>query len=612
MHHPNLRSNCFVGVLLFAAVAGNADVKITQETLGPDGQMFGGSISPKGGHIAVFAAKGSHYQIIVDGVGGPRIDNLIFNIAGDLYRAEASWVNMPIPVIFSKDGAHWAYMAKQGDEYMVMLDGKELARGPINSRNLGSSLNLTFSANGQHLFWSDVDAQGNYVIVVDTKPGPPMRMLPQLVLSPDGTRYAYVNYNRDGTGAWAVVDGRQVNYFGDNLQFTARNMLVSTMRTKDGNYIFLLNGKPEIKANSFNQISISPDGKQIAMIITPQQGAKSFLTVDGKMIAGTEGLLVEKVYFSPDGMHYAALCDMKTGAKFMIIDGKRGDEYPGIAQQVANDANNHWLFATWTVNSASFADLNPSVPGFTADSSKFVYVANSGGRQFLVVGDDESNAFGDTLMPVLSPVGNRIGANGVTPDHIQHILMDGKDTASSPGQRISQLTFSPLGTHFAYLRNNYTLCVDDVAQPGLLQSNYVFSPDEKHIAYEANVKDKACLVVDGKIISDKPRTVGHIFFSPDSNHIYWVSTGNISVQGVLQTKDSLILYVDGKQAMHYTDNGTLLDPVSDPSTNFHPEFSADDEMSFIARTDGNLRRFHLTSDTDLNSVLASAPVAKAN
>ncbi|MFZ0828318.1 MAG: hypothetical protein WAO02_12935 [Verrucomicrobiia bacterium] len=28
----------------------------------PDGQLFGGSISPKGSHIAVFAAEGSHYQ----------------------------------------------------------------------------------------------------------------------------------------------------------------------------------------------------------------------------------------------------------------------------------------------------------------------------------------------------------------------------------------------------------------------------------------------------------------------------------------------------------------------------------------------------------------------
>jgi len=322
--------------LLGAAGLARAGVTVDQQPLGPDGQLFGGSRSPQGNHLAIFAAKGSHYQIIMDGVEGPKIDNLIFNIAGALYRAEAAWVNMPIPVIFSKDGKHWAYMAKQGDEFIVMLDGKEMARGPINTHNLGASLNLTFSANGQHLFWSDDDAQGNYVIVVDGKPGPAMRTLPQLMLSPDGDHYAYVNYNRDGTGAWTFVDGKQVNFFGDLMQYTPRNVLVSTQRTADGNSVLLLNGRPEAKANAFRQITISPDGKQIAIIVTPQQNAPSILTINGKQVAGTEGLNVEKVYFSPDGNHYAALCDTKTGARFMIIDGKKGDSYPSIAQQVSS------------------------------------------------------------------------------------------------------------------------------------------------------------------------------------------------------------------------------------------------------------------------------------
>ena len=597
--------------LLGGAGLALADATVDQQPLGPDGQLFGGSLSPKGGHIAVFAARGSHYQIIMDGVDGPRIDNLIFNIAGDQYRAESSWVNMAIPVIFSKDGAHWAYMAKQGDEYVVMLDGKELARGPINTRNLGSSLNLTFSANGQHLFWSDDDAQGNYVIVVDGKPGPAMRTLPQLVLSPDGSHYAYVNYNRDGTGAWAFVDGRQVNYFGDNLQYSARNILVSTLHTPDNNTILLLNGKPEIKASSFRQMTISPDGKQIAMIITPQQGAPSFLTVNGKQVPGTEGLGVEKVYFSPDGNHYAALCDTKTGARFMIIDGKKGDEYPAIAQQVVNDGSYHWSYVTWTQNRSDFSDMNPPVPGFTADSSKFVYVANSNGRQFLVINDDESDAFGDTLMPVLSPAGNRIGALGVTPDHIQHIIMDGKDTAYDSfygGQRISQLTFSPLGTHYAFIRQNSTVYLANVARPGLMQGNFVISPDDQHIAYEVSNNG---LVVDGKFICNKAGMVNHIFFSPDSQHIYWVSTGNIAFVLGIQTKDSHMLYVDGKPATHYGDNGTFLD-ITDGWDTLHPEFSADDVMTFIARTDGNLRRFHVKSDTNLGAVLTAAPAMKTN
>ncbi len=601
-----------LGLLATAGLA-LANATVENQPLGPDGELFGGSISPVGGHIAVFAAKGSHYQIIMDGVEGPRIDNLIFNISGALYRAESSWVNMPIPVIFSKDGAHWAYMAKQGDEFVVMLDGKEFARGPINTRNLANSLNLTFSANGQHIFWSDDDTQGNFVIVVDGKPGPPLRTLPQLVLSPDGNHYAYVNYNRDGTGAWTFVDGRQVNYFGDNLQYTARNVLLSTMHTPDNNSVFVLNGKPSIKALSLSPMWVSDDGKQIAMIITPQQGAKSFLAVDGKQIEGTEGVPVEKVYFSPDGKHYAALCRTKTSGKFMIIDGKKGDEYPNISNGATDIANNtHWQYVTWTGNRGNFTDLQPPVPGFTADSSRFVYIANSNGRQFLVVNTDESDAFGDYLAPILSPVGNRMATYGVTPDNTQHILLDGKDTSYGPGTRINQLTFSPQGTHYAFINQNTTVFLDNVPQPGMMQGNYVFSLDDKHLAYQVTDNGQQRLLVDGKVICNKAGTVGHIFFSPDSKHIYWTSIGNLAVtQGIPDTKDSIMLYVDGKPAMHYSDNGTLLDPITDTTVTLHTDFSADDVMTFIARTDGKLRRFHVKSDTDLDTLLAAAPAFKA-
>jgi hypothetical protein len=194
--------------------------------------------------------------------------------------------------------------------------------------------------------------------------------------------------------------------------------------------------------------------------------------------------------------------------------------------------------------------------------------------------------------------------------------MGGKDTingASLGGQRISQLTFSPQGTHYAFLKQG-TVYLDGVAQPGYMQGNYVFSSDEKHLAYviNGNGNGQAGVVVDGKLICAKPGMVNHIFFSPDSQHIYWVSTGNIAYLFGIQTKDSNRLYVDGKPATHYNDNATTLDPVTDSITNLHPEFSADDTMTFIARTDGNIRKFTVKSDTDLATLLAAAPAVKTN
>jgi hypothetical protein len=604
--------NVLLVILLSGSGLALANPTVDQQPLGPDGQLYGGSLSPKGLHVAVLAAKGSHYQIIMDGAAGPLIDSLIFNVTGSIYRP-SMYGNAPIPVIFSKDGAHWAYMAKQGDDYVVMLDGKEFARGPINTRGQASSLNLTFSANGQHLFWSDTDAQGKFVIVADGKTGPPSLYLPQLIISPDGNHYAYVSINRDGTGAWAFVDGRQVNYFGDNLQYTAKNVLLSTMHSPDNNNIFVINGKPEIKAYAFNQTWISPDGKQIAMLITPKNGDPTALLVNGKMIAGTEGVRVSSVYFSADGKRYAALCSTKTGDQYMIIDGKKGAAYPSISPQLASQNMPHWQYVTWGQTVKDLTQFEPSVPGFTADSSKFVYVASSNGRGFLVIDDQESDAYSH-IYPVLSPMGNRIGAYGLTPDNTQHVLIDGKDTSYGIDHgldRTSGFTFSPQGTHYVYVRQ-LVVYLDNVAQPGLLQGNFVFSSDDKHLAYEADNNGHPSLFVDGKNFCDKPGRVDHIFFSPDNNHIYWVNSGNLPVTEGIQTKDSYMLYVDGKPATHFADNAVALDPGNDGWATLHPEYAADDTMTFIARTDGNIRRFRVKSDTDLASVLAAAPAPKAN
>ena len=601
----------FDSLLLFSLISlaggamARADVSITQESLGPDGQLFGGSISPKGMHMAVMAAKGSRYQVIMDGAAGPKIDGLLLNASGAPATFTGIWGNSPIPVLFSQDGSHWTYMAKQGDEYVVMLDGQELARGPI-SKNSGG-LNLTLSTNGQHVFWTEIDAKNNYSIVVDGKHGPAMRSLPQLYVSPDGSHYAYAYNDRGSENSWAFVDGRQVNFFGDDLQYTARNMLVSTMPTKDGNVILSLNGKPEIKAAAFNQKWISDDGRQVALQIVPQRGAEAFLSVNGKTVPGTQGLTVEKVYFSRDGKHYAALCDTKTGARFMIIDGKKGDEYPTIAQQVGSQNTMHWRYVTWAANCGYFNDQEPPIPGFTPDSSKFVFVAGSNGRQFLVINEDESNPYGSTLNPVLSPVGNRVAAWAVTPDFHQHVLLDGKDSSYPQDARISDLTFSPQGTHYAFVQQGSKLFVDNVAQPGHLQGTYVFSADDKHLAYLVT-GDESGVMVDGKLLK-VPGMVGHIFFSPDGNHICWVCSENIPFVLHIDTKDNYELYVDGKAAMHYTDNAVQNGEGFD---SLRPEFSADGTMTFIARMDGNVRRFHVKSDTDLAAVLAASPTAKVN
>ena len=597
-----------LGLVFLQCTLALADPKTAQEPMGPDGDSLGSSISPNGEHIAVLANQGSHLAVFYDGVAGPKIEALQMGTASNVPYQTPTYYSGQVPIIFSDDGAHWAYMARSGDDFIVMLDGKELVRAPLRS-NEADRIPLTFSSKGRHLFYSDVDATGAYQVVVDGKAGPATHLLPSIAFSPDGQHYAYVGaYTNSGVGVWSFVDGRQVNYFGDHLQYSGRDHLVSLLPIPGGIGL-VLDGKPEIKANRLDPMWMSPDGALIAIVVTPNPQTPSVLTINGKTIDGTQGLIIEKVYFSPDGKRWAALCDKKTGSKFMMVDGQKGDDYSNIMISLPPVDNvMHWRYQMDDPNGNDFSPFQLPVPGFTADSSKFVYAALAGGRVFMIVDGTESSGFQNNtgFSPVLSTVGNHIGAVGTAPNNKQHLIIDGAEVSSIPsatmgtGTALRQLTFSPGAKHYAFVQSQ-TLFLDSVAQPGFLQNNYLFSPDDSHLAYEASVSGRPTLVVDGKVISDKPGMVSRIFFSPDSQHVCWYSTGNWAALG---TKDDMQLYVDGKPATHFRLplNGIPL----------RCSFGPDDTMTFMALTDGSIRRFHVTPDTSLAAVLASAPVAKAN
>jgi hypothetical protein len=578
--------------------------------MGPDGDSIGGSVSPHGSHVAVLVSKGSRFYVSLDGVAGPKIETLFSSLQGGTSLSNY-WMGK-IPVLFTDDGAHSIYVGKQGDEYVIFYDGKEYARGPIKA-TAQITVPPEFTAGGKHFIFMDTDTDGKYRIVVDGKPGPSARVPEQLVVSPDGEHYAYIGYEPNGVAQWSVVDGRQVNFFGDNLQYTGKNVLLSRL-TVEGNAVLLINGKPMLKAAALNPMWISPDGNEIAVEITPKNGDKPMLMVNGKLIAGMEGVPIQNFYFSPDGKRWAALCTTKTSSEFVVIDGKKGDDYQGISSNSSPMMLAHWSFITGNVDYTNGMDskttqtFQPPVPGFTPDSSKFVYLSTQGGKSFLVVDDNESDGFQSfNCQTVMSATGNRVGMIAVSTDSKQHVIIDGKDQVLGAGNvpgnvRASLLTFSPGGAHYAYLCGQQFM-LDGVAQPGLVSGgSYVFSPDDKHFAYPANVAEKNVFIIDGKIVASDVSTINFAFFSPDGQHIVWMRQANLQRQS---SKDFHTLYVDGKPIAHYGESGGQLAPIF--------EFSPDGVLTFVARTDDSYKRFKITmpGDSNIGTMLAAGTVPPA-
>lgn len=581
---------------VFYGVAVFAEVKVEEQVVGQASKVIGTAISPRGTHLAALVPKGSRYAVWIDGVEGPKIDEYLGT--GGIPMSPPGYGNLPFA--WSDDGTRWAYLAKMGSEYVVMVDGKEFARGPI-SNEVGVR-DLKFSAGGKHLLYCTFEKQGAEVrAVIDGKAGPVSGLQPEVVFSPDGTQWAYTG-NEPGKYPevkWAVVGERQVKHFGDNLEFTGNGHLVA--RTIGSGFQGLtLDGKPVIQVANIQSVWVSKTGGMIAAVVMPKPNTPAVLTLNGKAVPGTEGCQVRAVHFSPDGKRFAAYCvtPAMTG-HFMIIDGKKQQEYRAIS---------------------NFQ--------FSPDSSKAIYCTQTAAGNFLVVEDEESDAYPLLISPVIGGGGKRVGyiaRNGAQ----TFVSVDGKLTER---KNADILTFSPDASRYAYqVGDGFTggLWLDGVEQSGFrvmppqggspiqgatfvympgvgYQRKFegradnpllVFSPDNKHYAAvgcPAGKPGEQGFVLDGKLIPTGQHTGNHWMprFSPDSQHLFCVYQA---------PGGGFRLDADGQQAVTFAP-----DTICTLAGNW--EFGSDGALTFVAVTDGTLKRYRVTApnDTNLNTFLTKA------
>jgi hypothetical protein len=582
-------------VVLVAAINCTAEVKVEEQVVGPAGKWVGCAVSPRGAHVAVLGLKGSRNVVLLDGVAGPTFDQLLAadgspHIVQSRDARELTLTQNFIPVVFSDDGTHCGYFARVGDEYIAVLDGKEIGRGKCRvagRADVGGK--LSFSPESKHMYYFEVDQTHGCRLMMDGRPESWSSDLPQVIFSSDGAHWAYVGTTEDAARKktpWGVVDGQQVKFFGQPLGFTAKGRLVSVILDEAKRlFTLLFDGKPLIQGVNVRLAWISPLGEQVAAIVQPKYDAPSVLTIDGKPVPGTENVTIENVYFSPDGKHYAAICKGTT-AEFMLTDGKKGQEYRDIV-----------------------STSNP--PTFTPDSSKLVYSASQAGRYFVIVNDEESEGF-EYVKGLVVGGKSRIAYQTTEGMAKFDVVVDGKMLTPSRTRGLNAFAFSPDGAHYAFVcgtigSTHLTLTVDGTDLPGvsvvqsvdLGQGNlfFLFSPDGKHIAYhgmDVTNNKPGGLWIDQKFIL---LGVGRMIFTPDSQHFLWFSIDSV--------KGRQTLYVDGQRS------------VNVPNSNFDtmPEgwaMAADGVLTFLTLDEGNIKRYRVTpsSDTSIANLLGNASAAE--
>ena len=550
-----------------------AGTKIEETVLAPlqEGARF--QVSPHGLHVATLENDGSRAVVYYDGVEGPKFDQILTQASTD-------------GVVFSPDGNRYAYCARAGNQYVVMVDGKELVRSSESQGGtiVGNNCQLGFTSNNKHVYYfsgvtvTNPSTWGFTRFVFDGKPEPPNDPgwdTRELAFSPDGDHYAYVWNDPKKQKPWMlIVDGKPAPYQGGAPQWTNDSKHLYTQKQVPGNGTELLfDGKPLMRAFNF-KVYIAPVGDMVVVAVTGGTNFHpfSFLVVNGKKVPGSDTVergMIDDVVFSPDGKHYAVICGDMSNHHYVIIDGKRGQEYISVNKLA-----------------------------FTPDSSTVVYESSVNGKNFIVVGDQEfGGSIGAVQPAVIAPGGNRVAAF-MTINGNPSILIDGK-VRSLNARGAQNLGFTPDGTHYAYFAldagMSLHLALDGAVQPasnmgGLgnaSDAHYVFSPDSKHIAHLglSPSNDSRGLFLDGKYIAlGQSIVTGHLTFTPDSKHLYWF----LQMPGV----NDFRVFIDGKAVAQLGSASNR--GINDLGAASWFDVLPDGTLLVLAQDDNSLKRISIT------------------
>lgn len=580
-----------VCTLFVLSTSASAAPKVEEQIVGPaPGNLPSYYVNPSALSIASLTMKGSRSAVVVNGVEGPLIDELLSRL-GD---PSLGCVNA---VLFSPDGKSHVYAARVGGDYIVVRDGREIYRAPFASRTMaGGTGQLTLSPRGKHVSWmerADPSAsQNGWRLVVNGKPGPVSgnNNSFRLVYSPDDSRWAYVAQKLGGREGdyFTVTDGKEVTHVGHHLRFSADNKLIALAAAPDGTWTLHSEGKVTARGvtDPENKVWISPTGSGLAAALR-KPGGKIALWIDGKEISAAEGANdVVNVTFSPNGKRHLATCQT-VAAHYAITDGKKGIEYRLI-----------------------------SYPQFTADSSRALYVASSGSKSFVVVEGQESDGFeilGGQVVKIARPnTGPRFAySTGDGMNRIFSVVADTKAVAlNNKSPAADTLAFSPEGSRYAFAAAQVgrseidTLFVDGqevpnfypatvrVGAPGTIGRDVyvVFSADGRHYAHPGVEKTTQTrgLFINNTLVQANERGISRAAFSPDGKHLVW----STMVAGKGTPVPAMAVFVDGTQVVEI--------PGHPFDVSGAWEMTGDGVYQFLAIVGDSIKRYRITPDGDSN------------
>jgi hypothetical protein len=357
--------------------------------------------SPDSKRLAYSVCDGEKWYVVIDKQAGKKYEEV--QIAG-----------------FSPDNKHFVYSACLSGEWFVVNNG--VAGKRYDEISLAGYLR-----DGKIVYIAILDNQ--YFAVVDGKESGPYDYIDDIMLSPDGKRYAYEAKKEDKY--CAVVDGIEGKYYeslGWSMKFSPDSKkLAYSART--GNLWYAVVDGVESQ-QSFENLHLmffyfSPDSKRTALDVW--SGDFSWLVIDG--VEGEKYDKVHNVVFSPDSQRIAYIGEIITPDKETIftavIDGIEGKQY-------------------------TYIDIFNDSMVFSPDSKSIAYIASNGSSRIMVIDGIESDNFNSVLNFVFSPDSKRTAyiARINNSSLNQIVVLDG---IKSEFYNVVNIKFSPHSEYFIAL-----------------------------------------------------------------------------------------------------------------------------------------------------------------
>jgi len=251
--------------------------------------------SPDGQHLAYSAFDGEQWVVVHDGKASPGFEG----------------IQAPT---FSNDSKHWAFAGKKAERWSLVLDGKVKAEHDYIEA-------VRFLPDGSlHYVCADDD---RWILVRGSKKSPSYEEISETTVSKDGKHYAYAC--RTGEKWRAVHDGKEGTEY-DNV----KNLTL----TPSGGHIAYAAGKGSWTYDGYFQY-YRFDGSY-TMVLDRRE-----------LLGGPEDYDIENITFSPDEAQIAYTIGKIGEQEYLVVDTTAYPAFHGITRLVGATAANRLAYSVY-------------------------------------------------------------------------------------------------------------------------------------------------------------------------------------------------------------------------------------------------------------------------